>query len=600
MGYAKHALRPASDPLLHSGAFRLRWRPGPVRRAEMGKADLSRGKALVMGDDTRGFLATVRSLGRAGIEVHAAPTDFRSPALASRYLAAVHDIPPWMGDGAEWHGTMRALLQEQRFDLVVPCDERNLLPLQRHRDNLGALARLAIPHDRAIEILFDKHATRELARAQGVNVAYGRLAQPGDCAETLLEEFGAPIVVKQRHSYSLTTLGIRGRVHVLADPAKLDAALANAEPDSLVLERYFEGNGLGVSILAHEGRLLQAFEHHRVHERSGSSFFRVSAPLDPALVAACAAVAEGVRYTGVAMFEFKRNAAGDWILLEVNARPWGSLPLPVALGVDFPYRWYRLLVDGEETPPVAYRPGVYGRNLIPDIVNSIAEAQSRGLRPSRIGLFVAHRLLHMRRVLTGGEVQDVMVRDDLAPAIVELRRGLGSIVRRAGRQLPGARVRTRRAAEAKVLAARRSGKPLRIMVVCQGNICRSPFAEAILRQRLPGAVLASAGMMPRPGRETPLLGRVAAAGLGIDLCTHRSAWLRRDDAEAASLIVVFDELNLASVADRYPDLRTPVLKLGDLTGVGDIADPVDGDSAAFDDAYAKIARAGARLARLLA
>ena len=40
-----------------------------------------RGKALVMGDATRGFLATVRSLGRKGIEVHAAPFDFRAPAL---------------------------------------------------------------------------------------------------------------------------------------------------------------------------------------------------------------------------------------------------------------------------------------------------------------------------------------------------------------------------------------------------------------------------------------------------------------------------------------------------------------------------------------
>ena len=51
-------------------------------------------------------------------------------------------------------------------------------------------------------------------------------------------------------------------------------------------------------------------------------------------------------YTGVAMFEFKRNDSGGWILLEVNARPWGSMPLPLSLGVDFPYRWYRLLTAG--------------------------------------------------------------------------------------------------------------------------------------------------------------------------------------------------------------------------------------------------------------
>ena len=44
-------------------------------------------KALVIGEDTRSFLATVRSLGRGGIEVHAAPFTFQSPALRSRYIS---------------------------------------------------------------------------------------------------------------------------------------------------------------------------------------------------------------------------------------------------------------------------------------------------------------------------------------------------------------------------------------------------------------------------------------------------------------------------------------------------------------------------------
>ena len=52
------------------------------------------GKVLVLGDDTRSFLATVRSLGRQGVAVHVAPANFRSPALLSRYIAAVPDQPP--------------------------------------------------------------------------------------------------------------------------------------------------------------------------------------------------------------------------------------------------------------------------------------------------------------------------------------------------------------------------------------------------------------------------------------------------------------------------------------------------------------------------
>jgi len=47
---------------------------------------------------------------------------------------------------------------------------------------LSQLAVLAVPDDRAIELLFDKHETRELARRVGVRVAPGRLVRLDDTA----------------------------------------------------------------------------------------------------------------------------------------------------------------------------------------------------------------------------------------------------------------------------------------------------------------------------------------------------------------------------------------------------------------------------------
>lgn len=564
---------------------------------------MSRGKVLVMGDDTRGFLATVRSLGRQGIEVHAAPADFRSPALASRYIAAVHEVPPWMDGGAEWLASMRALLTAHGFDLVIPCDERGLLPLQHHRDQLTPLARLAIPDDAAIRVLFDKHATRELAQRIGVPVAAGRLARPDDTGANLLEELGDPVVVKPRRSFTLDRLAGRARVHVLSEAGRLDQVLSEAEPDSLLLERFFEGNGMGVSLLAHEGRLLQAFAHQRVHERSGSSFYRISAPLEPETVAACAGIAENLRFTGIAMFEFRQSQAGSWILLEVNARPWGSLPLPVSLGVDFPYRWYRLLVEGVETAAVDYPVGVYGRNLVPDIMASATDAQAQGLHGFALALFLARRVAGLRRVLMRKEVLDVFVKDDPAPARAELGQFWREGLARVSKRLPGAVARRRESAEAQVRAALRRGRPVRVLFVCQGNICRSPFAAGLIRALAAGnegVEVGSAGMMPAPGRPTPDLFQVAAAHHGIALEAHRSAWLTRAAAEAASLLVVFDGVNQLALDTRYPGLETPVLKLGDLTGVGDIEDPVDAEPPQIASTYAEIRRGIEALARLLA
>jgi protein-tyrosine-phosphatase/predicted ATP-grasp superfamily ATP-dependent carboligase len=535
--------------------------------------------------------------------VHAAPSNFRSPTLRSRYITAVHNLPPWMGDGAEWLRTMEALLRAERFELVIPCDETTLLPLQRHRGQLELLARLAIPDDHAIAVLFDKHATRELARQTNVPVAEGRLVRLDDTAAAVLAEFGAPVMVKPRRSYALQTLGARGKVRAVRDADALAKVLREADPDETLLEQFFPGWGIGVSVLASRGRVLQAFEHHRVRELAGASYYRISAPLTPELTRASEAIVAAVPYTGVAMFEFKRNDSGDWILLEVNARPWGSMPLPLALGVDFPYRWYRLLTAGEEAPPVEYRTGVYGRNLVPDLYASWAEAKGLRLGPIPMAKFMAGRGVELLRMVTGREVHDVLVRDDPRPGVAELFEIGAAMRRRLDRSLPGMVARQRQRARAQVArAVRDSAGRLRVLFVCQGNICRSPFAAAALRARLGdhnAISVESAGMVPQLGRPTPAFGLQAAAEAGIDLATHRSAWLTREAAEAASLLVVFDEINRVAVFDRYPALTVPVVRLDELGTPGEIADPVDGGLEEFQRCYQRIAAGVAELVELL-
>lgn len=560
-------------------------------------------KALVLGDDTRSFLATVRSLGRQGLAVHVVPANFRSPALLSRYITAIHEIPPWIDDGAAWLDAMDALLRAERFNLVIPCNETTLLPLQQHRAQLEQFARLAIPDDRAIAVLFDKFATRALAQQVDVPVAPGRLLQPNDTAAAVLAEFGLPVVVKPRRSYALQSLHARAKAHVVDDSESLAQVLREVEPGETLIEQFFPGQGQGVSLLANQGRVLQAFEHHRIRELSGASFYRISAPLSSDLLRGCEAIVAGVPYTGVAMFEFKRNERGGWVLLEVNARPWGSMPLPLALGVDFPHRWYRLLVAGEETPAIAYRSGVYGRNLLPDLVASREEARLLRLGPVKRTWFMAGRGLELLRGVTRREVQDVLVRDDMRPGLAELRVTGGEVVRRLAQELPGTKTRRRARTQAAVIRTRNAvdSKP-RILFVCQGNICRSPFAAALLRIRLGSGSafsVGSAGMLPRPGRSTPALGVQAAAEFGVDLTEHRSIWLTRPMAEAASLLVGFDETNRAAVLDRYPDLRIPLVLLGDLLDGCAIDDPVDGGLREFRHCYQRIASGIAELAGTL-
>jgi protein-tyrosine-phosphatase/predicted ATP-grasp superfamily ATP-dependent carboligase len=565
-------------------------------------------KVLVIGDDTRSFLSTVRSLGRKGVEVHVAPFDFRAPALASRYIRARHFLPYYLDGGAEWLEACRALLREQRYALVIPCDERALLPLCLHREELSTLAGLAIPSPGTLETFFDKVKTRALAESVGVPVAPGRLLARTDTVDSIVTDIGLPAVIKEPMSYALPELYVRTSTKIIGERANLAAWLTRDDHASgpILLEQMFPGFGLGVSVLCHEGDVLQAFEHHRAHELNGSSYYRKSAPLDPERLDAVKRMVKASAYTGLAMFEFKVNPAdGKWILIEVNARPWGSLPLPVSIGVDFPYRLYQLMAHGERTPAVEYPVERYCRNLLLDMWQARSGAAELVRRP---GKFVAHCVgwvWSFHRMVIGREHHDTLVLDDPAPGLRELRELVGGrlhslrerlgLVRHAAVSLPE---------QLAGLAEQKAGGSVEVLFVCQGNINRSSYAELKSKQLFGSGRFrfASAGMLPRNRRGSPTVAIAAAARHGVDMTAHRSRHATSALLEAADIVIAFDAINLNSIAARYPHLAHRVHLLGEAGDEADpqILDPEGKDETTFHATYVRIDACLGKLARMVA
>lgn len=567
---------------------------------------------LVLGDDSRAFLSVVRSLGRLGLEVHACPFDHASVALRSRHIAAVHRLPPYNLDPATWIGSVQALLAHHDLQLVVPCDDRSILPLRRHREAWGG-TRIALPNDVAFDAFFDKQATRTLAERAGVPVAPGEGLTgetTPDAAARLAGRYGLPLALKPRRSFDLDQIASRRSVAILATEEALRAALAGLDrPEEYLVEGFFEGRGVGVSVLAAEGEVLQAFQHHRVYESgpTGGSTYRVSAALDPALLAATEAMARASALHGVAMFEYRRNpGTGQFVLLEVNARFWGSLPLAIAAGIDFPAQLYDLLVHGRRHPRIHYRVGQYGRSLTNDAYRLVRDIGERGVPlPARLARVGGDLLAGLGRSLLGRERTDSFALDDPGPWLGEWGEiGAwisGGVLRRLP-MLPARGAARRRLILLERLRAQRSpvDPPLRLLVLCFGNICRSPFAAALLRQRLrdvrPDIAVASAGFLAREDRPSPPNAITEAATQGVDLAVHASRFAGDEEVAAADAILVFDAANLGELARRGLPAQDRLALLGDFSDhPGDIEDPYGGSAEVFRDNYGRIVRAVDRL-----
>ncbi|HTK57312.1 MAG TPA: hypothetical protein VL295_10805, partial [Gemmatimonadales bacterium] len=103
-----------------------------------------------------------------------------------------------------------------------------------------------------------------------------------------------------------------------------------------------------------------------------------------------------------------------------------------------------------------------------------------------------------------------------------------------------------------------------LLVVCHGNICRSPFAAALLEARIrsTGITVHSAGFLGQ-GRPAPPHAVTAARARGVDLAAHRSRLVVPSLLRSADLIIVMEEAHRATLQYDFgiPDER--ILFLGD-------------------------------------
>ena len=526
----------------------------------------TKGKVLVLGSDTRAFLSVIRSLGRAGLAVHVAGCPKGSISRSSRYISAAHDLPDAQASADEWREALASLMMKEGFDLVIPCDDPTALPLDRHRSTLANHGRIAIPGKEAFAAVTDKQLTYELAVREGVAVPRAETVTAGTDAKALVQDLGLPLVFKPRQSFTLNDLSTKQSVKVVREIEGVVALLGKLQSgECLSAQEHFQGRGVGVEILAFEGESLFVFQHERLHEPldGGGSSYRRSVALTPDLADAAIRLLRALRYTGVAMVEFKVNvASGRWVLMEINGRFWGSLPLAVAAGADFPRFLYEMLVEGRRSFPKSAGINLYGRNLVADLGWMRANLYADRRDPLLMTRPLAAVAGEIFPLLAGRERWDTFTLDDPRPAAKEIAALFGRLKTFIARKIslslarfPAIQRYRNQRLRSRLLHTRN------IHFVCKGNICRSPYAERYLARRLPrGFALSSSGYYPTSGRPAPATAISAAAEFGVMMEDHRSRVTDETTLQTADVILVFDSQNLRIVRTAFPQLRSRIFR----------------------------------------
>jgi protein-tyrosine phosphatase len=113
---------------------------------------------------------------------------------------------------------------------------------------------------------------------------------------------------------------------------------------------------------------------------------------------------------------------------------------------------------------------------------------------------------------------------------------------------------------------------LKVLIVCTGNICRSPIAHGLLHDRARRVgedwlEVRSAGTWGRSGSGATPEAVSAAAGLGVDIEAHRSSRFNDDMAKWADLIITMTTEQAAEVLQESPEARAKTFTLKELVSL---------------------------------
>lgn len=126
-----------------------------------------------------------------------------------------------------------------------------------------------------------------------------------------------------------------------------------------------------------------------------------------------------------------------------------------------------------------------------------------------------------------------------------------------------------------------------LLVVCIGNICRSPMAEAMLAASLPHLSVSSAGVGALVGQPADQIACELMTARGLDLSAHRARQIGLAMCQQADLILTMDTDQRRYIETHYPLTRGKVFRLAE-AAKSDVPDPFRRGQAAFEHALGMI------------
>lgn len=286
-------------------------------------------KVLVTDAGYKHTLGIVRSLGQAGYYVIVMGTNKRSQSFYSKYCQEKL-VSPDPKNKVEFIHFLKNYLINNKIDVLIPVGYNSTITISNNRNELLPYVKIPIAEKKAIDIASDKRKTLQLAKNLQILIP---------------REYNS---IEKIDRYPIVIKGIYESGQIKYINSKEEAETIDLATN--VIQEYINGEGYGFYALFNRGYVRAFFMHQRIREypvTGGSSTCAKSVYCDE-LKKIGLKILEELHWHGVAMVEFKKKLYnGDYVLMEINPKFWGSLDLSIASKVNFPKLLVEMTIEGD-------------------------------------------------------------------------------------------------------------------------------------------------------------------------------------------------------------------------------------------------------------
>lgn len=287
----------------------------------------------------RSSYAALRNLSSHGIDVDISDSRQMGMSQLSKFRKKFVTYPSHYQDEEQFVAQIKDSCLKNQVDLILPSHNETEI-IAKHKNFIGVdLCRL-VPNYEHCALFNNKSQSYDLAESIGVPVPKRFSYDSPDKLPKLLDGKG-PFVIKLLTGNSSKGVYYADNSQEASNLVKeLIIRYKLSSSRFPQVEERVEGEGWGCSVLYWKGELIADFTHRRLREKissGGTSTMREQSNHEGIREAALSIFSE-IGWHGLAMCEFKVCPQSNrfWFI-EVNPRMWGSMPLAINSGVEFPY-----------------------------------------------------------------------------------------------------------------------------------------------------------------------------------------------------------------------------------------------------------------------